>query len=379
MKKSRLLSLVLILVLLCLFDVRYVFADLNVYKDPDSGLTFSIPDGWKEKPLSQERETIDVKFVPVDGVTAVILYGSIDIWGSLSESERSVISKSDISNSSFTGEEVAALLGYNNTKRISQKSFSGTEYFCVIGDAETGLETVSSIEIVCYVTFFDGYMYSFQFLGDRTSPQYADFETLIKSAEFPTRTLSPGSTSASVYKSNDVKYILLIDICISICITVGIYTMPIAVYRFLVKRRPIEKEKAKKICIMYGILSYLVMSILLYDINGKVASGSVVLFWSFVNFRILVGRRRNSEYIEAEEHAVNDIAYRSASVETEDKTVSDQHDGDVAINSDEMRYEAVHVSLCPSEDIVHFCRHCGHRLEEGSEYCSKCGERVYWE
>lgn len=59
-----------------------------LYTDADSGASFIVPEGWSEKPLSESREFLDVKFMIQEDPTQMILYGSVDYCSQLSSEER---------------------------------------------------------------------------------------------------------------------------------------------------------------------------------------------------------------------------------------------------------------------------------------------------
>lgn len=73
-----------------------------LYTDEDTGIEFTVPENWVQKPLSQDRKTIDVKFTSNKEPGLSILYGSTDAWAEMTSSEKVGLSRSDIDNSIFT-------------------------------------------------------------------------------------------------------------------------------------------------------------------------------------------------------------------------------------------------------------------------------------
>lgn len=97
----------------------------------------------------------------------------------------------------------------------------------------------------------------------------------------------------------------LLTLLLDLFITFDFYTLPLLIWRYVIKKQPIEKAKAQKITIIYGIAAWIVMSILLYIINGSVAGGSILL-WSYINYRILISKNSSNREPEHEEPPVKE-------------------------------------------------------------------------
>ena len=85
---------------------------------------------------------------------------------------------------------------------------------------------------------------------------------------------------------------MLLEFLLNLFITFDIYTLPIIIWRYVIKKQPVEKSKATEITIIYGIIAWIAMSILLYILAERVAGGSI-LFWSFINYIILISKNRD--------------------------------------------------------------------------------------
>ena len=77
-------------------------------------------------------------------------------------------------------------------------------------------------------------------------------------------------------------------IFVDLLITIAIYSLPIIIYRYAIRQRPVKRKTAKIITIVYGVVAFLVMSIIVYSISRSAISGSAIVFWSFVNYRMLI-------------------------------------------------------------------------------------------
>ena len=62
-----------------------------VYTDVDTNTKFTVPANWHEEELSKEREFIDVKFVSSKEEGMSIMYGSVDMWGMMTEEEKKAL------------------------------------------------------------------------------------------------------------------------------------------------------------------------------------------------------------------------------------------------------------------------------------------------
>lgn len=77
------------------------------------------------------------------------------------------------------------------------------------------------------------------------------------------------------------------DILISFVLTVAFYSLPIIIYRYVIRKAPVENKKAKKITIIYAIAAYvLVLALNIYMGTGE-APGSAIILWSYINYRML--------------------------------------------------------------------------------------------
>lgn len=84
------------------------------------------------------------------------------------------------------------------------------------------------------------------------------------------------------------------DILLSMGITIGIYTVPIVIYRFVIKGESVDKRKAKIIAIIYGIVAMFVMTFIkLFIFNQSSVAGGAIVFWSFINYGILISGQKS--------------------------------------------------------------------------------------
>lgn len=215
------------------------------YTDSKTRTTFTVPANWVKTPLSEERETIDVKFTSLEEAGMSILYGSFDVWGEMTASERSGYSRSDIDNSIFTKGDIADALGLS-VNDVSTIKYADNEYYTatITSNTETyGLNF--SVTMTHMITVNNGYMYWFQFSGATGNEFFDDFVSMLSSVKYPNQ-------GGKVATENDVNSGLmnqfnLGNILLSLLITIAIYSLPIIIYRYGIRKKPAETKQQRKL------------------------------------------------------------------------------------------------------------------------------------
>ena len=155
------------------------------HTDKDTGVTFTVPDGWSKISLTEQRDFLDAKFESTKDPGLVILYGSTDLWSELSASERAGYTRSDFSSDLFTKQDIADMFG-TSKYLVDDVTYSGVHYFKVATTTEKeamGLKV--SVTMTQLFRVENGWGYTFQFGGDESNPYYSDFVSLIKSVKYP--------------------------------------------------------------------------------------------------------------------------------------------------------------------------------------------------
>ena len=159
--------------------------DEFVYKDQEGFVEFTVPANWTEKPLSQEREFIDTKFMANDEAGLSIMYGSSDAWNDwLTDEDREGYTRSDMDNSAFLPEDFAQMLGVESDEVVT-KTFGGKEYFYNVSsqtNSTSGLDL--TVDMTTVMRFYNGYYYQFQFMGNEEDEHYKDFVSLLESVKY---------------------------------------------------------------------------------------------------------------------------------------------------------------------------------------------------
>ena len=77
--------------------------------------------------------------------------------------------------------------------------------------------------------------------------------------------------------------------------TIVIYTIPLMIYRFVIRKTPVSPSKAKKISIIYSICAFIVITFILYAIYDETTpGGSISTIWTFIDYYILKKGYNNS-------------------------------------------------------------------------------------
>lgn len=204
-----------------------------------------------------------------------------------------------------------------------------------------------------------------EFSGDDKNAYYKDFESLLGSVKYP---------AVQGIGSGDLRSeFSLVNILLSLLLTIAIYSVPIVIYRYGIAKKPIEKAKAKRITIIYAVMAFIVMSVLIFVINGSGAAGGAILLWSWINFKVLTGGKVQQEekaeasFVEPTAHIVPEIQ----------KSETPVHSDRILITSMPAPIEEPQPKETDeSPDDIVFCYKCGTKLSKSNQYCHKCGTRI---
>ena len=197
--------------------------DAFIYKDNDSGVVFTVPDNWQQEPFSKDREFIDVKFASTKEGGCTMIYGSTDMWDQMSASDRVGYTRSDLNNSAFTKSDIAEM--YNTTSdKITTVTYNGIQYFK--GEPKYTSDTYGvelSVTMTQLVRIENGWMYTFQFSGSSTHKLYSDFESLVKSVQYPSASTGTNANNINEGTSDDsgiVAVVILLVIVVVIVVVI---------------------------------------------------------------------------------------------------------------------------------------------------------------
>lgn len=402
---KKLLTFITISLLVFSFSVSVIAENTNIYKDSVTGVSFTIPQGWNETPLSEEREYIKVKYLPENNDGASIQFGYADIWEQMSDSDKVGYSRSDINHSaimdSFTKEEILQMIGYDSLgAEIATVYYNGIEYLEITIDTEISIFDVSAdITMITLLRFDNGYWYQFVYGDMDEKSHYQEFETMINSVEYPSVTKTINKI-INIDSDGNLQFNFT-NLILSLVITITVYSLPIIIYRYGIKKQALPEKKAKKITIIYGIIAFFVMAILL---GG--APGGAIILWSFVNHKVLTTPKNDTqlEYDISKDEIYQEIISEEVNKENIEITESEDKENEIFVGGFAVKAFEEHIlenesilqlnepekAECeveppiPEKEIfnnkktpkVLFCRKCGTRLLDDSDFCHKCGLRV---
>lgn len=376
------------------------------YSDSDADVSFNVPDNWKQEPLTAEREVVKAKFSSPDKA-ALIIYGSYDIWAQLIASEKQGLTRSSIDNNYVSIDDLAEIYSIPKSS-IKIETFSDNEYylfpFSLSIDSTSISVDSSSIQALC---FNNGFMFQFQFFGEKNSKNYEDFLALLSSATFANDGLATTNFSKTINSQQNNFSLDFGTILLNIVITVALYSLPIMVYRYAIRKQPCDKKTSRKITIIYAIIMFFAVSLFYFLINiDQTASASAVVVWSYVNYRILIGKKnQNDDTVSSVSSGdLSGITVFSTVIESEkthissDVLSSDSNDPNelmeveasyIHSNTDES--ETLQIINTPTNDadatnisrsepkvksVKTFCHMCGIQLPKYAKFCNRCGVKL---
>lgn len=175
-----------ILVSMCLFSLTICAnaASGFVYEDVDSGNCLSLPEGWD---LEYEEESlVKVTFLPEDGDSALMQYGSTDYWSSLSADSRRKTPRASFDNSRFSAADVAELVGCTS-QDVKRITLDGTEYYRAAFEKKVPSGKFSvTLDMTYWVRYQNGWIFVYQYVGSAANPLYRQFKDMIATASYST-------------------------------------------------------------------------------------------------------------------------------------------------------------------------------------------------
>lgn len=213
-----------------------------VYTDQETGTTFTVPANWKQAEFSEEREFLDVKFASTKAAGLVIMYASGDLWSELTPAEKTGLTREDINNAMLTKELVAQMFATTPDK-VSVVYYNGKSY-CKCDIKQTveiaGIKVPVAMTTMVYMD--NGWIYAFQFSGTSDDVLYSDFESLVKSVEYPAVSNEAGNIPSNIPsleydKDYDTSYNNPGDILLVVLPLIVVVVIGVVIYRKIQEKR----------------------------------------------------------------------------------------------------------------------------------------------
>ena len=345
-----------------------------VYTDSKTGAYFTVPENWVETDFSKEREFLSAKFTSnlENGLT--ILYGSHDLWNELSDSEKRGYTRSDFNNSQFSKQDIAEMLGKHSWE-VSTVYYDGKEYYEVENQSSQEMYGATfSVKMTLLYRFENGYSYSFQTNAGKDSPYYKDFETLVSSTEYPAFGTNSSQTESGTQKTGvsivsriENNWVLLL--LINLLFTLIIHPVPIWIYRYAIRKKPVSPKVAKKIVIIDAAFVVLIMLVITSLTNGGHLSMLAILVWGRICYTSLT-KGYTENYTSPQTSFDNQIIDQMTSLEV------DRDQPKSMVTKSNVPAGVPHSSEMNTEDDNYYCSNCGTKLPSTSRFCHKCGTKV---
>jgi len=165
---------------------------------------------------------------------------------------------------------------------------------------------------------------------------------------------SPAAAIRTFNAKNEWLYIVLAAV---------LFALPILIYRYAVRRRPVESKRAMAIVLIYGAASLAVISAAAAFLNGSWIAVGAVLLWHIASYFILTyGRKKteNSDSILIE--PVNSHYPSPPGMEVR------RAETDAGTQTPEKTQEKLKQPK--------YCEMCGAKLRHGCNFCPECGAKV---
>lgn len=175
---------------------------------------------------------------------------------------------------------------------------------------------------------------------------------------------------------------IVISFLVNLALTVVIYSVPIIIYRYAIARQPIEKKRALKITIIYGVIALIVMSCLLYVLHGNAFAGVSILFWSWVNYMVLTSGKAQQAGGPAAWTPQTPPPYGTQQGSA--PNMGQQTGGPGAWTTQTPPPYGTQQGPAPNMGrqagprggTIMFCPQCGAKIGENDRFCQKCGARI---
>lgn len=199
------------------------------YYEPETGASFSLPDGWSQTPLYEEREFIDVKYLSPSG-ESYLMFGCIDLWEYMTAFFKANYTRAEINSDFFSEEEIADFFAGSYYEKVRKERIASNDYFILENDVDFTTFGINEVDLVTYgindeyymyyaIFIQNGYAYAYQLYTTATDVSWDDFKSFLSNISYPegptysdiqSAKLSKRLIAAAVLASFSVGVVLLI-------------------------------------------------------------------------------------------------------------------------------------------------------------------------
>ena len=391
-----------------IFGGSFQYADSSsnaplIYTDKPVNTSFTVPANWSPEPVTGMDPYVTAVFVLNTDNDMAIVYGSEDQWAKKFKSLGGGITRADINNDYFTEAEIEGAFDFPTS--VGVKYVDDVKYFYF--NTRSGDRVSTSM-----IMYHNAVFYWFEFYGDESNPYYDDFLSLLKSVKYPavSAPASPQSTPASsqstsvASKSSSLQSSVqsvfapsatnstqsmpapsqsvsaIADeeegspiaairnfntkhVGLYIALAVVLFALPILIYRYVVRKQPVDPKRAMEIVLIYGAVSLAALAAIAAFLEGSWVAVGIVLIWHIASYFILISGREQTVFNSCIETAPMENRYQLAPTLQWQPTIND-----------EKPKPAEETGVNSKQPL--FCEICGSRLKEESKFCSQCGATV---
>lgn len=296
----------------------------DYYEDEESGVRFEIFEGWEQEDIDPNRDVLSSFFTKG---SHSIGYGYANMWNEMTSSERKGYTRAEINNSIVADFYEEFANGIYGDGEVTVVHYGDYEYYVWKGRFAGYLETNMEFDSIIALRIYDAQLYQFLCQAITLEDAYVDeFGRMLATVEYtketasaPIVTIPPAAVQETfampeetyLYQSEEEDYFADNEysyssynsdlpsaggVLLSLILTVVVYSLPIIIYRYGIRKRPMERKAAIKLTVLYGIGALFVMTLLLSALGGSSGLGGAIILWSFINFNMLTrGKDKSNE------------------------------------------------------------------------------------
>lgn len=228
------------------------------------------------------------------------------------------------------------------------------------------------------------------YAGPLTDEQAETLATMVESIRFNTPPAAHGQIP-SAQRAGSRSISPALSLVFGLLVTIAVYTLPVLLYRCVIRRRPMRPKTAGRFTVLYAIIAFILVSVLCFLLDGSAIIGGGLALWSFVNYKILT-------FGYQEETPAAGLAGTTIPLTPEflmsgqilpdaagSPTLSSPAAGTSAPGAfvpeppgpDFPSFPSPAPGSAPeAPEPLHFCPRCGAGLSPGDAFCAACGTRL---
>ena len=341
MKHILAIIIVLLLILSPICSVSYAETK---YVDNDTGVSFTVPDGWKQRPLSNEYDTLKVQFATEDG--AMFQFGFMDYYGVLSDEYKKMFKRADITSDFLTPYIMSEIAGLPESDIKTEKHSNYDFYYFFVSTRKT------------FMRMHNGYIFVFSYFtldpdSSTSAKRKNECEAILDSVVFPSTQNTKASSSITAKPSVTTRPVS------------SVTSQGTSSSQFL-------KNFGYRIFIIF--LAGLVLAVGRYVIRKvKGNSKSKQRIIADAQHNPIGDNKETNEFQSSTNASQHQYTDQNASAYTYQTMEKESNDDSPRISTDTIKASNSEPS---KTDVLQYCRKCGKRLLPDSVFCDRCGTKI---